>query len=352
MRVGLVYDPVYLEHDTGTHVENSQRLTATIAHLEQTELISKLPLLSSLTLLSPRAATTDELAKVHAPEYIARIKNQSEKGGGWLDPDTVTSPGSYNAALYAAGGAITAVDAVMNRQVNSAFALVRPPGHHATCWQAMGFCLFNNIAIATKYALANFDIERILIVDFDVHHGNGTQDTFYAERQVLYFSTHEYPFYPGTGSIDEIGTRNGEGFTVNVPLLAGWGDDEYQTVFEDVLAPIAKRFEPQLIMVSAGYDGHWADSLASMQLSVSGFARLAEIIKTLAEMLCQGRMVFVLEGGYHLEALSLSVAATLDILRGERQISDPLGKQHLKAKRVNFDNFIGMVKEMHGLLVA
>jgi acetoin utilization deacetylase AcuC-like enzyme len=343
MRVGLVYDPVYLEHDTGAHVENSQRLITTISRLEETGLKDK------LTLLPPRAATVDELASVHAPEYISRIKNQSEKGGGWLDPDTVTSPGSYNAALYAAGGAITALEAVMNRQVNSSFALVRPPGHHATCWQAMGFCLFNNIAVAAKYAMANFDISKILIIDFDVHHGNGTQDTFYADRHVLYFSTHEYPFYPGTGSIDETGVRDGEGFTVNVPLLAGWGDDEYQTVFEDVLAPIAKRYEPQLMMVSAGYDAHWADNLASMQLSVSGFARLVEIIKTLAEMLCQGRMVFVLEGGYNLEALSLSIAATLDVLRGTDQIVDPLGKQKVKGRPVNFDHFISMVKDMHKL---
>jgi len=341
MRVGLIYDPVYLEHDTGTHVENSQRLIATIAHLEETHLTDK------LNLITPRAATLDELTAVHAPEYISKIKNQSERGGGWLDPDTVTSPGSYNAALFAAGGAITAVDAVMNRDVGSCFALVRPPGHHATCWQAMGFCLFNNIAIAAKYALANFDIKRILIVDFDVHHGNGTQDTFYADRNVLYFSTHEYPFYPGTGSMDETGARGGEGFTVNVPLLAGWGDDEYQKVFEDILAPLSKRFEPQLIMVSAGYDAHWADSLASMQLSVSGFARLVEIIKTLADMLCQGKMVYVLEGGYNLEALSLSVAATLDVLRGEKQISDPLGRQYTKSGHVSFDNFVRMVKEIH-----
>ena len=341
MRVGLIYDPVYLEHDTGTHVENSQRLTVTMSHLEETHLKDK------LVLLSPRAATIEELSAVHAPEYIARIQSQTERGGGWLDPDTVTSPGSYNAAVYAAGGALTALDAVMNRQVNSAFALVRPPGHHATCWQAMGFCIFNNIAVAAKYALANFDINRILIIDFDVHHGNGTQDTFYADQHVLYFSTHEYPFYPGTGSIDETGARDGEGFTVNVPLLAGWGDDEYQTVFEDILAPVAKRFEPQLIMVSAGYDAHWADSLASMQLSVSGFARLTEIIKTLADMLCQGRMVFMLEGGYHLEVLPLSVAATLDILRGNSQISDPLGKQEARSRPVSFDNFIKMVKKIH-----
>jgi len=341
MRVGLIYDPVYLEHDTGTHVENTQRLVATMSHLEENHLKDK------LVLLSPRAATIDELATVHAPEYISRIRSQAEGGGGWLDADTVMSPGSYNAAIYAAGGALTAVDTVMSRQVNSAFALVRPPGHHATCWQAMGFCLFNNVAIAAKYALANFDIKRILIVDFDVHHGNGTQDTFYTDPHVLYFSTHEYPFYPGTGSIDETGARDGEGFNVNVPLLAGWGDDEYQAVFEDILAPMAKRFEPQLILVSAGYDAHWADSLALMQVSISGFARLVEIIKTLADMLCQGRMVFTLEGGYHLEALSLSIAATLDILRGNRQISDPLGKQEGRTKPVNFDNFIRMARDIH-----
>lgn len=343
MRVGLVYDPVYLEHDTGSHVENAQRLMCTISHLEETQKRDK------LTLLSPREATIAEISAVHAPEYISRIQRQAERGGGWLDADTVMSPGSYKAAIYAAGGVLTAVDAVMNRHVNSAFALIRPPGHHATCWQAMGFCLFNNIAIAAKYALANFDITRILIIDFDVHHGNGTQDTFYTDPNVLYFSVHQYPLYPGTGSINETGARGGEGFTVNVPLLAGCGDDEYQIVFEDILAPIAKRFEPQLILVSAGYDAHWADSLALMQVSVSGFARLVEIIKTLADMLCQGRVVFALEGGYNLEALPLSIAATLDILRGQREIADPMGKREAKSKPAHFDNFIRMVKEVHNI---
>jgi len=341
MRVGLVYDPVYLEHDTGTHVENAQRLGATMSLLEENQLKDK------LVLLSPRPATVDELSAVHAQEYISHIQAQAERGGGWLDGDTVMSRRSYEAAIHAAGGALTAVEAVMAKRVDSAFALVRPPGHHATCWQAMGFCLFNNIAIAAKYALANFDIERVLVVDFDVHHGNGTQDTFYADPHVVYFSTHEYPFYPGTGSVDETGARDGEGFTVNVPLIAGWGDEEYQAVFEDVLAPIARRFEPQLILVSAGYDAHWADSIAQMQVSVSGFARLVEIIRTLTDMLCEGRLVFTLEGGYHPEALPLSISATLDVLLGTRDISDPLGKQEAKSKPVNIDNFIRMVRDIH-----
>ncbi len=340
-RVGLVYDPVYLEHDTGTHVENIQRLTTTLSLLEESQLKD------DLVLLSPRPATVDELSMVHAKEYIAQVERKCESGGGWFDPDTVASPGSYKAAIYAAGGALIAVDAVMSKRTESAFALVRPPGHHATCWHAMGFCLFNNVAVAAKYALVNYDIERVLIVDFDVHHGNGTQDTFYADKNVLYFSTHQYPFYPGTGSIDDTGAREGKGFTINIPLIAGWGDSEYQAVFEDILAPVAMRFQPQLILVSAGYDAHWADSIALMQLSVSGFARLVEILKLLADTLCQGNLVFTLEGGYHHQALSASILASLSILLGNKEITDPLGKQDSKIMTTNFDNLIKTVKDKH-----
>ncbi|MBM3166992.1 MAG: histone deacetylase [Chloroflexi bacterium] len=341
MAVGLVYDPVYLEHDIGTHVENVQRLTSTLALLEENHLKDK------LHILQPRPATLEELSKVHAPEYIAQIKRYSEQGGGYIYADTAMSNGSYNAALHAAGGVLTAIDAVMSKRVDTAFALVRPPGHHATCWQAMGFCLFNNVAVAAKYALSNFNLERILIVDFDVHHGNGTQDAFYADQHVLYFSTHEYPLYPGTGGIDETGTREGEGYTVNIPMLAGWGDHEYQAIFEDVLAPIAKRFQPQLMLVSAGYDAHWADHIAMMEMSIPGFARLAEILKTLANMLCQGRLVFALEGGYHLEALSHSISATLNVLLGNNEISDPLGRKEAHRRPVSFDQFAAMIKDIH-----
>ena len=343
MRVGLIYDPVYLEHDTGNHVENAQRLVATISLLEETQLKDK------LVLLPPRPATMDEISAVHAKEYISTIQSKAENGGGWLDADTVMSPDSYKAATYAAGGILTAIEAVMNRNVDSAFALVRPPGHHATCWHAMGFCLFNNIAIGAKYALSNYDIERVLIIDFDVHHGNGTQDTFYADPNVLYFSTHQYPFYPGTGSISETGARGGEGFTVNVPMIAGWGDDEYQTIFEDILTLVAERFQPQLMLVSAGYDAHWADPLALMQVSTSGFARMVEITKILATTLCQGRLVFTLEGGYHLQALASSIKATLDVLMGNSEIDDPLGKGETKSKHVNLLNFVKMVKDVHQL---
>jgi Deacetylases, including yeast histone deacetylase and acetoin utilization protein len=189
----------------------------------------------------------------------------------------------------------------------------------------MGFCIFNNVAIAAKFALSNFNLSRVLIADFDVHHGNGTQDTFYADPKVLYFSTHQYPFYPGTGWIDEIGTGEGEGFTVNFPMTAGWGDEEYLRAFNEVLVPVARRFEPQLILVSAGFDPHWADSLAMMQVSITGFGQMVRVLKKLAAELCQGRLVFTLEGGYNLEVAASSVKATFDVLLDSPEIVDPQG---------------------------
>jgi acetoin utilization deacetylase AcuC-like enzyme len=343
MRVGYVYDPVYLEHNTGTHVEDAQRLISINSSLEESDLKD------ILIPIPPRQATPDELSMVHVREYVSHIEQQANSGGGQPDPDTIISPGSYQAAIYAAGGVLSAVDAVLNKQVDSAFALVRPPGHHATCWHSMGFCLFNNIAIGTKYALSNYDIKRVLIVDFDVHHGNGTQDTFYADSDVLFFSTHEYPFYPGTGSIDEVGAREGQGYTVNVPLIAGWGDDEYQAVYEDILAPVARRFQPELIMVSAGYDAHWMDSIALMNVSVSGFARIIEIIKVLADTLCKGNLVLTLEGGYHQEALAASVAATFKTLMGNSDIEDPFGKKEQKSNQIDIYTFIDNIKDKHRL---
>ena len=260
------------------------------------------------------------------------------------------SPASYEVALYAAGGAIKAVEAVMNNEVDSAFALVRPPGHHATRWQAMGFCLFNNIAIAAKHALANLGIERLLIIDFDVHHGNGTQEAFYTDPSVLYFSTHQYPFYPGTGSLEETGAGEGEGTTINVPLPGWCGDEEYLRTFEQILAPVARRFKPQLILVSAGYDAHWMDNISSMQVSISGYAQMAEIIKGLAAELCSGRLVFALEGGYYLPALAASIRATLDVLLGNPGGgADPLGQPPERVKPPGFDTLLAPVKERHGI---
>ena len=342
MNVGYVYDPVYLKHDTGQHVENARRLEAIISHLEETGLRQR------LSPIPPRAATNEELSLVHDKYHIAHIQAVAKKGGGWLDADTVMSSDSYQAALYAAGGLIRATEVVLS-EGGSAFALVRPPGHHATASQAMGFCLFNNIAIAAKYAQDKLKLERIAIVDFDVHHGNGTQGTFYDDPRVLYVSTHEFPLYPGTGNTEETGGGNAKGTTVNIPLPAGCGDAEYLAVFEQITVPVVKRFSPQLILVSAGYDAHWADSLAMMQVSVTGFARMAKTLKILADELCNGHLIFTLEGGYNLTALAASVKATFDILLGNTDINDPLGQPQPGFKPPDITSLVESVKRIHNL---
>ncbi|HEY4711564.1 MAG TPA: histone deacetylase [Dehalococcoidia bacterium] len=341
MKAGLVYDPIYLEHDTGDHVENSRRLVETMSYLKGTGIKEK------LTSLSARPASLEELEMVHAPEYISYVESKAKKGGGWLDPDTVMSPKSYEAALYAAGGLLVAVEAVMKREVDNAFALVRPPGHHAIRDRAMGFCIFNNVAIAAKFAPSKFNLNRVLIADFDVHHGNGTQDSFYADPQVLYFSTHQYPFYPGTGWIDETGTGVGKGTTVNFPMAAGWGDEEYLRAFNEVLVPVVRKFQPQLILVSAGFDAHWADHLAMMRVTITGFAQMAMILKELAAELCQGRLVFTLEGGYNLQVVASSIKAVFDVLLGNSEIDDPLGKVSVARKPEGFDEHIEAIKRIH-----
>lgn len=343
MKVGFVYDPIYLKHDTGSHVENAGRLEALISFLDHTRMTQR------LTPIKPRAATIEELALVHEPQHIAHVQAMAKKGGGWLDPDTVMSPGSYEAALYAAGGAIEATKAVLDGDVTSAFALVRPPGHHATPQRAMGFCIFNNIAIAAKYAMATHNLERIAIIDFDVHHGNGTQDAFYDNPQVLYVSTHQSPFYPGTGSIDETGTGKAKGTKINIPLPAGNGDAEYLRVFEEIVAPAVTRYNPQLIMVSAGYDAHWNDTLALMMLSVVGIIKITRIIKQLADELCEGKLVFCLEGGYTSPVLGISIFNTFNMLLGSQDIRDAIGPPPRKFDIPSIDGLIETIKNIHNL---
>lgn len=343
MKAGLVYDPIYLEHDTGDHVENSRRLVEAMSYLKETGIREK------LISLPARPASLEELKMIHAPEYISYVKSKAQKGGGWLDSDTVMSTKSYEAALHAVGGVLVAVEAVVQEKVDNAFALVRPPGHHATHDQAMGFCIFNNVAIAARFGLSQFNLNRVLIVDFDVHHGNGTQDAFYAEPEVLYFSTHQYPFYPGTGGMDETGSGRGEGTTVNFPMAAGWGDEEYLRAFNEVLVPVARRFQPQLILVSAGFDAHWADHLAMMKATIAGFAQMTRILKELAAELCQGRLVFTLEGGYNLRVVASSTKATFDVLLGNSEIDDPLGKASAATKPGGFDEHIATIRRIHQL---
>ncbi len=341
MTTGYVYDPLYLEHDSTTHPENRRRLEQTLNHLREVGLLPRLQSIAS------RDASLEELSAVHDPSYIVRVQRVAESGGGWLDPDTYVGLRSYDAAVRAAGGLLAALEGVLNGEVGNAFALVRPPGHHALAGRGMGFCLFNNIAVAARHAVQERGLQRVLIVDYDLHHGNGTQDAFYEEAEVLYFSTHQFPYYPGTGHWKETGRGAGQGYTVNVPLPAGVGDEGYERVFDQVLVPLAARFKPQLILASAGYDAHWTDPLGMMRLSVRGYASLARRLVELAAEHCEGRIVLTLEGGYNLEALALCVAATFSVLLGDEEVHDPLGPARGGEEPV--DAVVQAVRNLHGL---
>ncbi len=302
-RVGIVTHPAYLDHEMGRqHPESPERLRAIVARLESTGTMSK------LTRIPPRKAEREWITRIHDPAYVQRLEDRAPSMGyASLDLDTALSPGSLPAASLAVGGALAAVDAVMASQVDQVFCVVRPPGHHAEANRAMGFCLYNNVAIAARYIQERYALKRVLIVDWDVHHGNGTQYAFEDDPSVLFFSTHQYPHYPGTGSETERGRGRGEGATINVPLSGGQGTDEYREIFHRVLVPAAAAFQPDFVLISAGFDAHRDDPLASMGITDEGYGELTRIVASVAQTHCQGRIVACLEGGYHLRALAASV---------------------------------------------
>ncbi|MEQ1628636.1 MAG: histone deacetylase [Nitrospira sp.] len=304
-KTGLVYHPAYLEHDMGMgHPESPNRLRAIMQQLEQSGTLAQ------LTRIEPRMAEDEWITRVHTAAYLASLKQHAPASGRVsLDPDTSMSPGSLTAAYLATGGALAAVDAIMTKQVDHVFCAVRPPGHHAEATRAMGFCLLNNVAIAARYAQKKHGLSRVLIVDWDVHHGNGTQHSFEDDPSVLFFSTHQFPHYPGTGRESERGRGAGEGYTINVPMEAGEGDDEYRAIFHKVLVPAAEQFKPELVIISAGFDAHKDDPLASMGLTEAGYAELTGIVAGIAKKYAQGRILSSLEGGYNLTALAASVDA-------------------------------------------
>lgn len=341
MATGYVYHPVYLEHDLPGHPENAGRLRRIM------ELLEKSGLLERLTAVEARLAAPEELERVHTRTYIEQVRRVAERGGGHLDPDTYMNARSYEAAQMAAGGLLAAVEALLDGRIANGFALVRPPGHHALPDRGMGFCLFNNVAVAARHAQTFPSVRRVFIADFDVHHGNGTQAVFEDDPGVFYFSTHEYPFYPGTGHWSEVGEGEGKGTVLDVPLPAGVGDRGYARVFEELVWPLARRFQPDLILVSAGYDGHWQDPLAMMRLSLDGYAYLSRELVAMANELCGGRILFTLEGGYHLDVLANGVLNTFRALLGESEVSDPFGLP--ASPEPDISPLLDRLREVHGL---
>jgi acetoin utilization deacetylase AcuC-like enzyme len=304
----VYYHPFFLKHETGEHTENKQRLVVAVQSLVDSGL--------DLDWVAPEPAEVAEVARIHDLGYIESVERVANEGGGWLDWDTVISPDSYDAALLAAGGGLMAVERCM-KDGRLAFMLVRPPGHHARPSQGMGFCLFNNIAVAAAHALDVLGLERVLIVDWDVHHGNGTNDAFYNDPRVLFFSIHEGDHYPGTGHADEVGSGAGAGYTINVPLRAGTGDGALSAAFDSLLLPVARVFKPQLILVSAGYDGQRGDPLGELRYSEAAFQWMAARLRSLALEVGAGGPLPFLEGGYVPSMMAASVVATLHGMLGE-----------------------------------
>ncbi|WP_286858000.1 histone deacetylase family protein [Methanosaeta sp. UBA356] len=322
-KFALVYHPIYLLHDTDGHPERKERLTAILDRIESEGL--------DIECITPKPATIEQVEAIHGRNYIDQVKAICERGGGHLDIDTILSKDSFDAALMAAGGAIAAVDAVIEGH-RGAFALVRPPGHHAMPNRGMGFCVFNNVAIAAKDAQSR-DLEKVLIVDWDVHHGNGTNAIFYSDRSVLYFSTHQFPHYPGTGRMNDVGEGGAEGTAVNVPLPSGTGDEGYLMAYRELLVPMAQEFSPDIVLVSAGQDPHKDDPLGGMGLTASGFAAIAGVVKEVADICSNGRVAAVLEGGYNLSAQAEAIVAEIRAFQGE--VPDISGFDPKVARRID-----------------
>jgi acetoin utilization deacetylase AcuC-like enzyme len=311
-RTGVVCHDLYKQHLADfPHVESPQRLQVIYDMLEAQDMAGR------FVTISPRSATHDELAWIHSPSHIERVAATDGKAHASLDPDTQTTAHSYQAAILAVGGLFSLVDKIFDGTIKNGFALVRPPGHHAEKNRAMGFCLFNNVALGARYAMKTHGLKKILIVDWDLHHGNATQHSFYEDPDVLYFSTHQYPHYPGTGSLQEVGRGEGKGFTVNIPLFPGYGNTDFFKIFEQLLYPIGRAFKPELIFVSAGFDTYVADPLGGMRVTPEGYAAMTRVIMELAGECSSERVAITLEGGYHLTGLRESVKAVIKELVGE-----------------------------------
>ena len=325
----VVFTPKYLDHKTGLgHPESPARLRVIMRKLNKSGLLET----GRCSLVGPEPASVEDVELVHESDYIQLVQRVCASGGGLLDlGDTIVSPESFEVALLAAGGAMKAVDLVMDGKFRNAFALVRPPGHHAGPYYALGFCIFNNTAVAATHLLRNFNLDRVLILDIDAHHGNGTQEVFYASDRVLYVSLHQDPTeFPGTGFVDEVGEGKGLGYTVNIPFPFRINDQIYFKAFDQIVVPIIQQYKPQFILVSTGFDNHYTDPVASLSLSTLSYVKIFGKVLELASEFCAGKLVAILEGGYNLRFLgrmAVSVIARMAevpyFIKDKRPVADP-----------------------------
>lgn len=339
-RTGIVKDARYFRHETSVfHPESAKRLEAIYKMLDAPDMKDK------FTLIEPTSATLEEIGMIHEEWYIEAVARTAGKAHTYLDPDTETSPESYETARLAVGGFNNAIDAVVRGDVRNAFAFVRPPGHHAEADRAAGFCLFNNVAIGAMHGIQKHQMKRVLVVDWDLHHGNGTQHSFYEDPRIIYFSTHQYPYYPGTGSLQEIGRGAGKGYTINVPLRTGPGDNEFVKIFRTILHPVALEFRPEMVLLSAGFDIYYKDPLGGMKVTPRGFACLARVLLDIADACCGGRFAITLEGGYHIGGLTDSCRTVLNEMRGDTRVAEEdLKMMEAEADR-SIDKIIDAVKD-------
>ncbi|MGQ9617235.1 MAG: histone deacetylase family protein [Spirochaetota bacterium] len=339
---GIVKDPIFLEHKTPVyHPETPQRLEVIYGMLEGESMEGL------FEVITPREASRDEVELIHTHSYFDMIASTANQTLTYLDQDTSTSEKSFSVALFAAGSIIKGIEELIKGNYQNIFALVRPPGHHAEAQMAKGFCIFNNIAIGAMYAIKKYSIERILIVDWDLHHGNGTQHSFYYDPRVLYFSTHQYPYYPGTGDISEVGEGEGRGFTINVPLQAGYGDRDYFNIFKGILEPVADIYRPQLVLVSAGFDTYYRDPLGGMKVTPEGFKALTRVVQSIAEKYASNRLLLTLEGGYHLTGLCECIRAVIQQLAGKESKPEALEEDILEDLNPRTTNIIQSVMSVH-----
>lgn len=335
--------PRYVEHDYPGHPEHAGRIRAVWQRLDESGLSARMKKVEA------QPVTDAQILSVHTKDYLELLKQLNLLDTTrLLDLNTYAGPDVLDIARLSAGGVVDAVDAVMRGAANNGLAAVRPPGHHAIADYGLGFCILGNIAIGARHAQQNYGIERVLIVDYDVHHGNGTEAMFYDDPSILFISTHQYPLYPGTGALTDIGTGAGTGYTINLPLPAYCGDANYARIFDEIVWKAAERFQPQLVLVSAGFDAHWTDPLASMKLTLDGYAHLSSELIRMAERYCEGKIVFVMEGGYDLDGLSYGMSNLARLLLGEAPV-DPLGAPPNPRPEPDISGLLSTVKRLHGL---